>query len=57
MLGALICLLVMAGDIWAIVNIVQSNESTGVKTLWVVLVFFLPVLGLGIWYFAGPKAP
>jgi hypothetical protein len=37
-------------------NILQSRESTGTKALWIVLVLVLPVLGLLIWYFAGPKS-
>jgi hypothetical protein len=56
MLGAIFSLLVLIADIWAIINIVQSNESAGTKALWIVLVLVLPLLGLVIWYFAGPKS-
>jgi len=56
MLNGIIGLLILVADIWAILNIFQSNESTGVKALWIVLVLLLPVLGLAIWYFAGPKS-
>jgi hypothetical protein len=49
-------LLILIADIWAIVNIFQSSESTGTKVLWIVLVLVLPVLGLIIWFFAGPKS-
>ena len=56
MLGAIISLLILVADVWAISNIVQSNESAGTKALWVVLVVLLPILGLVIWYFAGPKS-
>jgi hypothetical protein len=56
MFNGIIGLLILIADIWAIVNIVQSRESTGAKVLWVVLVLVLPVLGFGIWYFAGPKS-
>ena len=49
-------LLILVADVWAIVNIVQSGESVGAKVLWVVLVLVLPLLGLLIWYFAGPKS-
>jgi succinate dehydrogenase/fumarate reductase cytochrome b subunit len=51
----LIGLLILAADVWAILNVFQSNESTGSKALWIVLVLVLPVLGFVIWYFAGPK--
>ena len=56
MLGTILSLLVLVADVWAIINIVQSNESAGTKALWVVLVVLLPILGLVIWYFAGPKS-
>ena len=56
MLSAILSLLILIADIWAIINIVQSNESAGTKALWVVLVLVLPVVGLLIWYFAGPKS-
>ena len=48
-------LLILAGDIWAIINIVQSSASNGRKLLWVLLVVLLPVLGLIIWFFLGPR--
>jgi Phospholipase_D-nuclease N-terminal len=48
-------LIVLVADIWAIVNIFQSNASTGRKVLWTVLVILLPVLGFIIWFFFGPK--
>jgi len=56
MLTAIFSLLILIADIWAIINIVQSSESTGTKALWIVLVLILPLLGLIIWYFAGPKS-
>jgi hypothetical protein len=55
-LEGLFGLLVLAADVWAILNIFQSSESTGSKVLWTVLVLALPVLGFVIWYFAGPKS-
>ena len=48
-------LLVLAADIWAIVNVLQSGESTGTKVVWTLVILLLPVLGFIIWYFAGPK--
>jgi len=53
--SGLVGLLVLIADVWAILNIFQSSESTGTKALWIVLVLVLPVLGFVIWYFAGPK--
>ncbi|HEX9140367.1 MAG TPA: PLDc N-terminal domain-containing protein [Steroidobacteraceae bacterium] len=48
-------LLVLIADVWAIVNIVQSAADTGKKVLWVVLVLVLPVLGVILWFFLGPR--
>jgi len=55
MLSALLSLLILVADVWAIVQVAQTNESAGSKALWIVLILLLPVLGLAIWYFAGPK--
>lgn len=54
--GGIIGLLVLIADIWAIVNIMGSGASTGSKVLWTVLVVILPVLGLIIWFFVGPRS-
>jgi succinate dehydrogenase/fumarate reductase cytochrome b subunit len=47
--------LLLVIDIWAIVRIVQSNASTGKKVLWIVLILLLPLLGVILWWFLGPK--
>lgn len=49
-------LLVLAADVWAIVNIFQSSVGNGKKVLWTILVILLPVLGFIIWLVAGPKS-
>ncbi len=49
-------LLILAGDIWAIINISQSGASNGKKVLWILLVLLLPLLGLILWFFIGPKS-
>ena len=48
-------LLVLAGDIWAIINIFQSSASNEKKLLWILVVVLLPLLGLILWYFLGPR--
>ena len=53
--GGLWGLLVLIADVWAIVNIIQSGATTGVKVLWIVVVAVLPVLGVILWFFIGPK--
>ena len=55
MLGSLLSVLVLIADVWAIINIFQSSETTGTKVVWIVLVLLLPLLGFVIWYFAGPR--
>ena len=48
-------LLILAGDIWAIINILQSSASTEKKLIWIIAVVLLPVLGLILWFFLGPR--
>jgi hypothetical protein len=53
--NSLFGLLVLAGDIWAIINIFQSSASNERKLLWTLVVVLLPLLGLILWYFLGPR--
>lgn len=53
--GGIIGLFVLILDIWAIVRVVGSGASVGSKILWSLLIVFLPVIGLLIWFLAGPK--
>lgn len=53
--GGIFGLLVLVADVWAILNIFQSSSDTLKKALWIVLVLALPLLGVIIWYFAGPR--
>lgn len=53
--NGLIGLIILALDIWAIINVIKSGAGTGAKVLWVLLILFLPVLGLVIWAIAGPR--
>jgi hypothetical protein len=48
-------LIVLVADVWAIVNIFQSNADTAKKVIWTVLVILLPVLGFILWFLFGPK--
>lgn len=56
MFEIIIGMLILAANIWAIINIVQSGSSTGKKVLWVVAVLLFPVVGLIIWFLLGPKS-
>ncbi|HTT02789.1 MAG TPA: PLD nuclease N-terminal domain-containing protein [Steroidobacteraceae bacterium] len=53
--GGIWGLLVLIADVWAIVNIFQSSDTTGKKVLWTVLVIVLPVLGFILWLLLGPR--
>jgi succinate dehydrogenase/fumarate reductase cytochrome b subunit len=47
--------LILAADIWAIINIFQSSVSSEKKLIWTLAVVLLPVLGLILWFFLGPR--
>lgn len=54
--GGIFGLLILIGDIWAIINISQSAVSNEKKLIWIVAVILLPLLGLILWYFLGPRS-
>lgn len=54
--GGLVGLLILIGDVWAIINIFQSSATNEKKLIWTVVVLILPLLGLILWYFLGPRA-
>ena len=47
--------LVLISDIWAIINILQSSVSNEKKLIWIIVVVLLPLLGLILWFFLGPR--
>jgi hypothetical protein len=53
--GGLLGVLILAGDIWAIINILQSSVSNEKKLIWTIAVVLLPLLGLILWFFLGPR--
>lgn len=54
-LQGVLAVLVLIADIWAIVNIGQSDATTGRKVLWMALVILFPLVGVIIWFLAGPR--
>jgi hypothetical protein len=52
--SGLMGLVILIADIYAIIQVLGSGASTGTKLLWVLLILFLPVVGLIIWLLAGP---
>ncbi|HDS1748556.1 PLDc N-terminal domain-containing protein [Pseudomonas putida] len=53
--NGLVGLIILALDIWAILNVIKSGREVGVKVLWILLIALLPVIGLVIWAIAGPR--
>ncbi len=53
--GGLLGLIILILDIFAIIQVIGSGASAGAKILWVLLILFLPLIGLIIWFFAGPR--
>ncbi|KZB54968.1 hypothetical protein AUP42_06330 [Thalassospira lucentensis] len=54
--GGILGLIILIADIWAIINVMGSGASTGSKIIWTILILVLPVIGLIIWFFAGPRS-
>ncbi len=48
-------LVLLVLDVYAIVKVLGSKASTGVKVGWTVAILLLPVLGLILWFLFGPK--
>ena len=48
--------LILIADIWAILNVAQSSTENLKKAVWIVLILFLPVLGLILWALLGPRS-
>jgi Phospholipase_D-nuclease N-terminal len=47
-------LVILIADIFAIVMILQSSAKGIEKLVWSLVVLLLPLIGLILWYFAGP---
>ena len=54
-MNTIIGLLILIADIWAIIKVFQSGASTGKKVIWTIIILVFPIIGLIVWYFAGPK--
>ncbi len=48
-------LIILVLDIYAIVKTLGSGASTGSKVLWVLVILFLPLIGLILWFLLGPS--
>lgn len=52
---SVIGLIVLILDIIAILNIIQSAMSVGMKLVWILIVLALPVIGMVLWFVIGAK--
>jgi len=41
--------------LWAIIKVVQSSAGALSKAIWIIVLLFLPVIGLIAWLLFGPK--
>jgi hypothetical protein len=48
-------IIVLALDIWALMNVWQSGTSDGGKIGWTIGIIIFPVIGFLVWILAGPK--
>ncbi len=55
-MGSLLGLVILVLDIVAIVDIVKRLMPTGQKALWILLILFLPIVGLILYYLLGKKS-
>ena len=54
-MNGLFGLIILALDIFAIVDAVRSSMSTGKKVLWIILVILLPIIGLILYFLLARK--
>ena len=47
-------LIILVADVYAILMIMQSAAKNVEKLIWVLVVLLLPLIGLVVWYLAGP---
>lgn len=50
-LGVIILIL----DIYAIIQVLGSGASGGAKLLWILGILIFPVVGVIVWFLAGPR--
>lgn len=48
--------ILLALDIWALISVIGSNETTGKKVIWVIAILLLPLVGFILWLLFGPRA-
>lgn len=53
--SGLFALIILIADIYAVIQVLSSGTSGVNKLVWILLIIMLPVIGLIIWMFAGPR--
>jgi hypothetical protein len=51
---AIAAILVVA-ELWAVTRVMKSDGKRDSKGLWIIVLIFIPLLGLLAWAFVGPK--
>lgn len=51
----IIGLIILALDIWALLGVWGSGASVPAKVIWTIIILALPLIGLLLWFFIGPK--
>ena len=52
---SILTIAVLLADVWAIYEVLRSDENNVTKGLWAVLIVLLPLVGFILWYLMGPK--
>lgn len=55
--GLLGFIILVAANIYAVLQIAESPADHGRKAIWIGVVIVLPVLGFILWYLMGPGHP
>jgi len=53
-INGIFSLVILLADIFAIIKIAKSSETTLMKVIWIAVVVILPIIGLIVWFLAGP---
>lgn len=56
MLSGIIGLIILVLDIYAIIQVLGSTTTPLKKILWSLFILVAPLLGLLVWYLAGPRS-
>jgi len=55
-LSAFIGVVILVGDMYALIQVLGSNASGPAKGIWLAVILFLPLVGLIAWAVGGPRS-